>query len=248
MDAPWVPWIWFVIAAAYAVWAVLTALSGPWWASAIIGVVALAFAVCGALFLHSSVRGKFLVWDEVLRAVPADRDAALRVLDLGCGRGAVSIMTALRFPRAQITGIDLWRSVDQSGNSQGAAARNAEANGVADRIGFDTGDMTALPYPDASFDLVTASLSIHNIRGAEGRAAAVREAWRVLAPGGTLAIVDISRTREYVDTLQEAAGTSPGSVRRAGVGWRMWWSGPWMPTATLEERKAGAAPGHPPVA
>ena len=107
-------------------------------------------------------------------------------------------------PHGHATGIDLWRSRDQSGNSAEATRKNTELNGVADRITLETGDMTALPYEDASFDLVTASISIHNIPNAEGRGRAVSEALRVLRPGGRLVIVDLGRTKEYIEVLRNA--------------------------------------------
>ena len=50
-----------------------------------------------------------------------------------------------------------------------ATLRNAEIEGVADRITLETADMTALPFPDNSFDVVVSSLAIHNIHSVEGR-------------------------------------------------------------------------------
>ena len=78
--------------------------------------------------------------------------------------------------------MDLWRSVDQSGNDPAATEANARANGVAQRLTLVTDDITELSLPDASFDLVTSSLAIHNIHSADGRRVAVTEAWRCLAP------------------------------------------------------------------
>ena len=225
-DAPWVPWLFVGLGAAYIVLGVCGAL---WWgnppfATAVILVVAVAFLLCGAVFWHATLRGKFVVWDELLAALSP---APTRVLDMGCGRGAVAIMIADRFPDARVEGVDLWRSIDQSGNSPDAAAANARDNGVADRVRFTTADMTALPFDDGEFDLVTASLAIHNIPTAAGRRTALGEAWRVLSPGGRLLIVDLGKVREYPARLRELTGVQP-QVRP--VGWRMWWSGPWMAT------------------
>ncbi|MGI8769734.1 MAG: class I SAM-dependent methyltransferase [Propionibacteriaceae bacterium] len=153
-----------------------------------------------------------------------------QALDLGCGRGAVTVSVALRLPRGRVTGIDLWRSIDQSGNNEQATRANLELNKVADRVRLTTGDMTALPFDDRTFDLVKASLAIHNVPSAAGREVAVREAVRVLKPGGTMLIVDVFKTREYVRTLR-TMGIIP--VRNASAGWRMWWTGPWMPTRLI---------------
>lgn len=228
IDAPWVPCMWLGYAVVYGALAFLSATvwrTGPGLV-AVTGLASVGSAAGAGLYWHSSLRGKVVIWDETLRTAPTPRRGAL---DIGCGRGMVAIMVAVRHPDVPVVGIDLWRSVDQSGNSPAAARRNAADNGVADQIRFVTGDMTRLPYPDASFDLVTASLSIHNVRSREGRRTAIGEAVRVLAPGGTILIVDIRRTPEYVDDLH-AAGLAT-TTRPAG--WRGWWSGPWMRTTIV---------------
>jgi arsenite methyltransferase len=231
-DAPWVPWLWFGLAALYVVFSLITVLTGGGAWGLLTLVVALVFAAGGALYVFATRRGKFEVWAGVLDRLPAS--SRHDVLDLGCGRGAVLIATALRAPDARLTGLDLWRSIDQSGNDPAATRANAVANGVADRIELVTGDMTSLPFADASFDLVTASLSIHNIPKPAGRAQAVREAWRVLKPGGVLLIVDLPKISEYAPVLRGLGVAVEGP---ASVGWRMWWSGPWMRTLLLRADK-----------
>ena len=233
MDAPWVPWLWVGIGVVYLVLSSFAASvwAAPVWTTALVFVISLVFFAGAALFWHASARGKFLVWRGLLAVLPAPAQA----LDLGCGRGAVSIMTAQAFPDARIVGVDLWRSVDQSGNSPAAAEANAVENGVADRIRFVTGGMTTLPDLEHAFDLVTASLSIHNIHSADGRATAIDEAWRVLSPGGRLVIVDISKVDEYAARLG-ALGATELSVRDGG--WGLWWTGPWMATRILVAAKA----------
>jgi len=185
-------------------------------------------AVGAALFWHTTARGKFLIWNDLLAKVSLSDPA--RVLDLGCGHGTVSVMVALHFQASDVTGIDLWRSRDQSRNTPDAAKRNAERNGVADRIRFDTGDMVALPYPNATFDLVTASMAIHNIPTFAGRQKAIEEAVRVLAPGGRILIVDIVRTKEFATHLISAGLSVTGPT---ALGWLGWWSGPWVATKLI---------------
>jgi ubiquinone/menaquinone biosynthesis C-methylase UbiE len=126
-------------------------------------------------------------------------------------------------------GVDLWRSVDQSGNSTEATQRNAIAEGVADRVELHTGDMTALPFGSNSFDVVLSSLAIHNIRGAAGRQKAIDEAVRVLRPGGRLRILDVRAAGQYVAYLTKLG---MGDVTRQGLGWRSW-CGPFVVFAGL---------------
>ena len=142
------------------------AQSAPAWTWLLMGAGALSLGYSALAFWYTTLRGKFLVWARLLDSLHLRGDE--NSLDLGCGRGAVIIATALRLPHGHATGIDLWRNQDQTGNSAEATRKNTELNGVADRITLDTGDMTRLPYEDASFDLVTASVSIHNIPEAAG--------------------------------------------------------------------------------
>ncbi|MEV6346329.1 class I SAM-dependent methyltransferase [Actinoplanes sp. NPDC051851] len=223
IDAPPLP---FVLGAAGAACA-LAALRLPAARTplALAGAVLLAGA---GVYFHTTLRGKFRVWDEILDGTGLRGDE--RLLDMGCGRGAVLIAAARRLPRGRAVGVDLW-SFDQSGNRPDATLANAAAAGVADRVEVQTGDMTALPFPDASFDVVTSAMAIHNIPSAEGRRHALDEAVRVLRPGGRLVIADPAPfTRRY------AAHLGQGTPR--GLGPRYWYSGPWVAASLLRAVKS----------
>lgn len=145
------------------------------------------------------------------------------VLDVGCGRGLVAVAAARRVPSGKVTGVDIWQEVDLGGNSPEAIRANAEAAGVADRLQVDTGDARSLPYPDASFDVVASMTAIHNIPDAEGRRAAIAEAWRVTKAGGQLLIFDIRHAPGYAAQLR-ALGAEvklSGPILLWGpIGWR----------------------------
>ena len=64
------------------------------------------------------------------------------------------LMAAQHLTTGRAVGVDLWRTVDQSGNSAEATHRNAIAEEVADRVELNTGDLTALPFEDNRFDVV----------------------------------------------------------------------------------------------
>jgi SAM-dependent methyltransferase len=229
IDAPGVPWGWGGCAVVFAIAAIVVSVLGSaLWLPIYFTVLAVIAAIGTFFYLRSTLVGKFEVWRGVIAALRLRGDE--QALDLGCGHASVSVLLAEQLPTGHVTGIDLWRSVDQSRNSVQAAQRNARANDVDARITLDTGDMTSLPYADASFDLVTASLAIHNIRSAQARRTAVLEAVRVLRPGGRLAIVDIEKVREYDATVREAGLTV---AENRGLGWRMWWTGPWFPTRLI---------------
>ena len=186
-----------------------------------------------ASYLYTTRAGKLAVWAELLRGLELRGDE--RVLDLGCGRGAVLLMAAKLLPRGRAVGVDLWSTKDQSGNREATTRGNAEREGVADRIELHTGDMRELPLPDASCDVVVSSLAIHNIPDAAGRARAIDEAVRVLRPGGRIAIADYRATREYAARLRELG---VADVRTRGLGARFWYGGPWAATTLVTARKA----------
>ena len=193
-------------------------------AMAAAGTVLLANA---GVYLHTTLRGKLRIWERELDRAGLQGDEQL--LDLGCGRGAVLIAAARRLPTGRAVGADRWTR-DQSGNSPEVTLANAAAAGVADRVEVHTADMTALPFPDGSFDVVTSALAIHNIPTQGGRYRAVDEAMRVLRPGGQLLIADPwPMARKY------AAHIGHGTLRGLGPGY--WYGGPWLGITLLHAVK-----------
>jgi arsenite methyltransferase len=135
-----------------------------------------------------------------------------QVLDIGCGRGLMTVAAARRVPHGHVTGIDIWQSEDLSGNGPDAVAINAQREGVAARIETRTADMRELPFADATMDTVVSSAAIHNIYQAEGRDRALDEIARVLKPGGRLLIDDIRHVPHYAARLR-AAGFELSLIR-----------------------------------
>lgn len=179
--------------------------------------------------LWSSVHGKFQMRDTLVGwLAPAGVE---RVLDVGCGRGLALIAVAKRLTGGKAVGLDLWSAKDLSGNNADATLANAAAEGVADRVIVETGDMCAMPFADASFDAVISMTAIHNVPGKANRDKALHEIVRVLKPGGRLAIYDIFYVFGYGRVLKDA-----GMVDVRGSAPVFLW---WAPGRYYTARKPG---------
>jgi len=126
-----------------------------------------------------------------------------QVLDIGTGRGLLTIGAAKRLTEGRSFGVDIWNRTDLSGNSREAALRNAELEGVRDRVEIRDADARKLPFTDNSFEYVLSNLCLHNIDNHEGRAGACAEIARVLKPGGVALVSDFMHTEEYAAAFTE---------------------------------------------
>jgi ubiquinone/menaquinone biosynthesis C-methylase UbiE len=104
-----------------------------------------------------------------------------RAIDLGCGTGSTTILIKQAFPGATVTGLDL------SPYMLAVAADRARQAGVD--INWQHGTAESTQIEAGSFDLVTASLLFHETPP-EITQAILAESYRLLAPGGTLLILD----------------------------------------------------------
>jgi ubiquinone/menaquinone biosynthesis C-methylase UbiE len=100
---------------------------------------------------------------------------AARVLDVACGTGEWSARVLEALPGATLVGIDV-----EAPHLERARARNAA---YGERARFQTGDAYALPFPDASFDLVACRHLVQAIPRAER---VIAELARVCTPGGVV--------------------------------------------------------------
>lgn len=188
--------------------------------------------LCGAvLMLLSSYFGKLRHRDSILSRLHLQSDEIL--LDVGCGRGLLLIGAAKCLERGRAVGIDLWSQTDQSGNSHEATLRNAEIEGVADRVEVHKGDMRNLPFTDATFNATVAHFAIHNIPSRDGRREAIREIVRTLKQGGRIALSDLKSVGLYADELRRA-----GMINVKISGPSFW---TWPPSRTVTATKPVSA-------
>ncbi len=104
------------------------------------------------------------------------------VLEIGAGTGTVLLLAKRAVGSATVIGLD------PDVQALAFARRRAVHDGLQLRL--DHGYADRLPYPDGSVDRVLSALMFHHLPGAE-KVAALREAHRVLNPGGSLHLVDL---------------------------------------------------------
>ncbi|KDA04762.1 SAM-dependent methyltransferase [Microbacterium sp. CH12i] len=167
---------------------------------------ALTLASHGGAFAASRIDIGTRVLLEVL-ADSVDADATQRVIDLGCGTGALAAFYALNHPDARIT------ATDRSAAAVASARETMIANGVADRVTV-THDDAGADLPDASADLILLNPPFHLGASIHTRAATrlFEAAARLLRPGGELLTV-YNSSLEYKAELSRLIGRTE-QVRR----------------------------------
>ena len=146
-----------------------------------------------------------------------------RVLDLGCGTATLAIEIKRRVPDAQVSGLD--------GDPEILNIARNKANQASVQIALETGMSFALPYADASFDRVFATLLFHHLTRAD-KARTLREVYRVLKPGGQLYVADWGKAQNrlmralfllvqildgFENTADNVNGLLPQLIREAGL-------------------------------
>src|SRR5437868_8732118 len=129
-------------------------------------------------------------WIPALHDVKAKLEAGARVADVGCGKGASTLLLAKAFPESRFFGFDYHAaSID-------AARESARREGVAARVNFDVSK--AKEFPGTNYDFVAVFDCLHDMGDPIGAAAHVRQS---LANDGTWMIVEPFANDQLKDNL-----------------------------------------------
>lgn len=123
------------------------------------------------------------IWKDAMMDWLAPRPGQ-RLLDVAGGTGDVAFRFLARAPGAHATVCDMTEPMLIEGR------RRAEAEKLAESLDWVVGDAMALPFADNSFDVYTISFGIRNVTRIGD---ALREAHRVLRPGGRLMVLEFSQ-------------------------------------------------------
>lgn len=104
--------------------------------------------------------------------------APTAILDVGCGTGRLLRSAQERFPHARLEGVDA---------APGMVRQATLAAGAASKLHFQEATAEALPFPEATFDVVTSTLTFHHW---SDQAKGIAEVHRVLRPEGRWILAD----------------------------------------------------------
>jgi SAM-dependent methyltransferase len=152
------------------------------------------------------------IGEDIARVAPE----GARVLEVGCGPGRLSILLARRHG-LRVTGLDLDPEMIELARANAAAASDG------DTPSFVVGNVSALSFPDESFDQVVSTLSMHHWADPS---TALNEVGRVLRPNGRALVWDlrggfVPMHRRMPDPASHSGGTTLSLA--SSTAWRWPW-------------------------
>lgn len=174
-------------------------------------VIALVILICAFFYKYmkkarnlldyngKNVQGQVL--DNLLNYLEWDETKKAKVIDIGCGSGALSIKIAKKYPKSKVTAIDNWGKGWEYSKKQ--CEKNAEFEDVMRRITFQKGDAASLEFEDGTFDIAVSNLVFHEVRSMPNKTELIKEALRVVKPGGVFVFEDLFFAKKFYGDIDE---------------------------------------------
>ena len=124
-----------------------------------------------------------------------------RILDIGSGNGVLAVKLAQQQGEVEIIGIDYWGKNWEY--SKSVCEKNAQIGKVENRVHFQKGDAAALDFANDTFDGAISNLTFHEVQSVADKREVIREALRVVKPGGRFAFVDYFYDAKYYGKASE---------------------------------------------
>ncbi len=121
------------------------------------------------------------------------------ILVVGYGSGRVAIELAKRLTTGHVTAIDITEQISE--DAPQSPSDNARIEDVKNKVKFQYGDFTDIPFEDATFDILTMDNVLHEIEEENLKIQTLSEAYRVLKPGGRLVMLEWIRNRKMSTRL-----------------------------------------------
>lgn len=123
-----------------------------------------------------------------------------KLLDIGCGSGALTIRCAKKYQKADIIGLDFWGKEWSYAKKQ--CENNAKEEQVEKQITFIQGDASKLPFEDETFDAAISNFVFHEVKSQPNKQLVVKEALRVIKPGGSFVFHDLFEQKNIYNDMQ----------------------------------------------
>ena len=206
----WVPekllWaLWCLTALALA----LLIASISWWKNTLLTVIfAAALVIAGFYAVYMSLfhqtfsftggglMGK--MHEYLLSRLPWDGKG--RILDIGCGSGALIIRAAKKFPESEAVGLDYWGASWNYAREQ--CEKNAEIENIKNTE-FIKGDASNLCFADEYFDAAISNFVFHEVKTVRDKKSLVKEGLRVVKKGGAFAFQDMFEVKRLYGDMDK---------------------------------------------
>lgn len=161
----------------------IEAAAPAYWPLALISTLLAASFFAGHLFVRNS--GNYAHAVLPMTDLPAEEGCL--ILDAGCGAGRTSLSLGRALKQVRIVALDRFDSSYIEDGGRSLLERNLRLAGLSERVQIETGDLTALPFPNQHFDGAVSAHAMDHL--GPNTEQGLREILRVLKPGGRFLLI-----------------------------------------------------------